>query len=153
MEKISSKLHRNTDDLERRLLAVQRKTEHKVQHSQIELEKKLVSTMDEKIKKSTKKLDKKIGQVEKSIPDTCEMISYRQLKKYGGNFSGRRDSGASPHMRKSSISINKISEADEDSNIESKKKNDASDSSSASNESNGLERQDTKDLEETAGMD
>ena len=86
-------MHKNTDELERKLLNNQKKAENKLQHSQSELERKIVLTFDEKLKKSTKKLNKKIKSVESSIPDIAEMVCHRQFKKNKG-LNLKKDSGS-----------------------------------------------------------
>ena len=51
-------MNKNADELEKKLLTHQKKGENKVLHSQTELEKKLLLTIDDKIKKNGKKAEK-----------------------------------------------------------------------------------------------
>ena len=53
-------MNKNSDELEKKLLTHQKKSENKLVHSQTDLEKKLLLTMDDKIRKNGKKAEKSL---------------------------------------------------------------------------------------------
>ena len=58
VHKLTHKMNKNAYELEKKLLTHQKKSENKLVHSQAELEKKMLLTMDDKIKKNGKKAEK-----------------------------------------------------------------------------------------------